>query len=341
MGAGPSDFCIEWDAENRLTRVLNNGSEVVSYKYDGLGRRTEKTAGGVTTSFVLAGMDVLEERVGANTTRYVHGPNMDQHWARIDPSGAKSYYVADHLGSIVQTTNTSATVTLTREYDPWGNQLQGSTTGGYAYTGREWDPATQTSYYRARDYDSMAGRFLSEDPIGFSGGANPYAYADANPIAFVDPLGLQAAPVGDVVPLPRPPGQVIQGPWSPSNPTPLPGPGTPWWLPWWIVLTTPTPVNETPDEEPWQGPEYDRGCAKKRAGSCTCWASCSVIEMGAGAKGRPRPEHTSAYGTGSNCAIASTNAINNAQAVLQQWILRHPWSQSVIRVKHCRARCPS
>jgi hypothetical protein len=45
-------------------------------------------------------------------------------------------------------------------------------------------------YYRARYYDPKIGRFISEDPIGFRGGANFYAYAQGNPVLFADPNGL-------------------------------------------------------------------------------------------------------------------------------------------------------
>src|SRR5206468_652442 len=77
-----------------------------------------------------------------------------------------------------------------REYDPWGNPIQGSSTSGYAFTGREWEPETQLYYYRARYYDPSIGRFLSEDPIRFRGGNNFYRYAAANPANFLDPTGL-------------------------------------------------------------------------------------------------------------------------------------------------------
>jgi uncharacterized protein RhaS with RHS repeats len=45
-------------------------------------------------------------------------------------------------------------------------------------------------YYRARYYNPAPGRFVSEDPIGFSGGPNVYAYVSANPVQIVDSLGL-------------------------------------------------------------------------------------------------------------------------------------------------------
>jgi hypothetical protein len=45
---------------------------------------------------------------------------------------------------------------------------------------------------RARWYSTHLRRFLSEDPAGFSGGENFYAYADNAPIISVDPTGLQS-----------------------------------------------------------------------------------------------------------------------------------------------------
>jgi len=45
------------------------------------------------------------------------------------------------------------------------------------------------SYYRARYYDPSSGRFLSEDPIAFQGGANFYTYVLNRPLNYVDPEG--------------------------------------------------------------------------------------------------------------------------------------------------------
>jgi RHS repeat-associated protein len=65
------------------------------------------------------------------------------------------------------------------------------------YTSREND-GTGLYFYRARYYDAVLKQFISSDPIGVAGGLNTYAYTDANPLMYTDPLGLWA--VGDSLP---------------------------------------------------------------------------------------------------------------------------------------------
>jgi RHS repeat-associated protein len=50
-------------------------------------------------------------------------------------------------------------------------------------------------YYRARYYDPSAGRFLSEDPMGFAAGVNFYPYATNRATNFRDPDGMDIAVV--------------------------------------------------------------------------------------------------------------------------------------------------
>lgn len=51
------------------------------------------------------------------------------------------------------------------------------------------------SYYRARYYDPIVGRFRTEDPVGFSAGENFYRYVYNIPAGLTDPMGLSARDV--------------------------------------------------------------------------------------------------------------------------------------------------
>ena len=77
-------------------------------------------------------------------------------------------------------------------YDSFGKLTasSGSLVNSFQYTARESDTETGLYYYRARYYDPTAGRFVSEDPIGFYGGdTNLYRYVWNSPTRFADPIG--------------------------------------------------------------------------------------------------------------------------------------------------------
>jgi RHS repeat-associated protein len=192
---GADTWGYEWNANNELTRVTKNAVEQARFTYDPLGRRVEKVAVGVTTSYTFDAEDVLREVRGATTLKYVHGQGFDEALAAEDGGGGTAYYLADGLGSVVRTTNAAGAVTLARQYDAWGNLQTGGSEPSYAFTGREWDPEIGIYYYRARYYDPRLGRFLSEDPVPTTRRRreeqNPYAYVANRPTVAADPTGLQ------------------------------------------------------------------------------------------------------------------------------------------------------
>jgi len=184
-----------WNALNQLVEVKEGTTTLATFEYDGAGRRTEKTASGVTHTYVYDAEDIVEERLSGSTTdtiRYYHGAGIDEPLARKNSSEVITYYLADHLGSIVQETEADGDVALEREYDPWGVQLQGGSVSGHGFTGRDWDAEVGLYYYRARHYSPDAAKLLSNDPIGFDGGVNWTTYVNGAPTRFIDPFGLQA-----------------------------------------------------------------------------------------------------------------------------------------------------
>jgi RHS repeat-associated protein len=59
----------------------------------------------------------------------------------------------------------------------------------YTYTGREWDETLAMYHYRARMYDSVGGRFVSRDPIGYLL-AKYHIYRNYSGLSKTDPSGL-------------------------------------------------------------------------------------------------------------------------------------------------------
>ncbi|MGH7313527.1 MAG: RHS repeat-associated core domain-containing protein [Candidatus Rokuibacteriota bacterium] len=117
------------------------------------------------------------------------GLGIDGYLTRTDATGTR-HFLSDALGSVVALTDPTGTVSTEYAYEPFGRTtVTGSASANaFQYTGREND-GTGLHYYRARYYDALRQRFLSEDSIGLAGGVNLYAYVANNPVRFVDPLG--------------------------------------------------------------------------------------------------------------------------------------------------------
>jgi RHS repeat-associated protein len=184
-----------WDYENRLKQSSLSGGVTVTYFYDALGRRVQRTSStSGTERFVYDGADVVRDLDGTNATvaDYLNGPSIDNK-LRQTSSGTPSYLVADHLGTTRSLIDPSGNVSSTFSYDSFGNVVGGSASTRYTYAGREADFENGMTYYRARWYASLQGRFVSEDPLGLAGGDfNLYRYVLSNPVRYFDPEGTQA-----------------------------------------------------------------------------------------------------------------------------------------------------
>lgn len=184
-----------WNARNQLAQVSQNGSTQLSYAYDALGRRVSKLVqGGAPTQYLYDGVNIVQETQSSTVNPILAGLSVDERFARNDVTG-RTYFLTDALNSTIALTDASGTVRQQYSYDPFGNVVVHdttiSTTNPYQYTGRESD-SQGLYYYRGRYYSPVMASFISEDPIGFSGGQpSLYAYVKDNPLGLQDPYGLK------------------------------------------------------------------------------------------------------------------------------------------------------
>jgi RHS repeat-associated protein len=185
-----------WSSENRLDSVGVGG---VTHRvvHDAAGRLLRVG----TSYFLWEGDRLLAELDGAGQvgTEYSYYPGLDNPHAAAVLTGANPGMRLAHtdaLGNVRAETDTFRTVTANWQYGAWGTRATppegwGQIASRAAWKGALFMPELGELYYmRNRWYEPRTGRFLSEDPIGLSGGINPYAFAGNDPINGRDPKGL-------------------------------------------------------------------------------------------------------------------------------------------------------
>lgn len=204
---GATTWTYGYSALNQLRTVKQNGTLIARYGYDVMGRRIAKrvyssgTGGTIAyTRFVYHGGQVTFEADSAGTIglRYTWGIGADNLLAIRDAAGNHYYTVQDLLSSVRGLVKRDGTWVRSLQYGAYGAVLRDTASASapswelrYRWTGREYDAETGWYFFRARYYDAGARRFVQEDPAGYAGSANVYAYGDGNPIEGRDPSGLR------------------------------------------------------------------------------------------------------------------------------------------------------
>jgi len=103
----------------------------------------------------------------------------------------------DWLGSSRLATTWAHGIYSKEAYAPFGETYNEAGTPDRSFTGQDQDTTPAVYDYLFRKYDPVAGRWLSPDPAGWSAvdlsnpqSLNRYAYVQNNPMASVDPKGL-------------------------------------------------------------------------------------------------------------------------------------------------------
>ena len=207
-----------WDDFGSLVSVSLPNNVVIQYTYDGLQRRVtrQKLINGIPQTneelrYLYAEDGRLVAILDINNNvldQYIYATGSHTPDAVVIDNTALYRIAQDHLGSVRMVIKASdgtsctdcGTVAQRVDYDAFGTITTQTGAGfqAFGFAGGLVDADTGLVQMGARWYRPAIGRFISKDPTLFGGGDNLYAYANGDPVNFVDPDG--TLPILPVIP---------------------------------------------------------------------------------------------------------------------------------------------
>ncbi|MER6143426.1 putative T7SS-secreted protein [Streptomyces sparsogenes] len=219
-----------WNAEDRLTDATTPDGEHWHYTYDPLGRRTAKqrlaedgtvadqilftwdgtrlaeqtTSGGLVTTWDYA---PGTHRPISQTERHAPREQVEETSSilRLTDTTPQSEYdarfhaiITDLVGTPTELVTPDGTLAWQHRTTLWGTPLPtppGAADCPLRFPGQYADPETGLNYNFFRYYDPETACYLTPDPLGLAPADNHYIYV-ANPLAWLDPLGLEGCEPG-------------------------------------------------------------------------------------------------------------------------------------------------
>jgi RHS repeat-associated protein len=187
-----------YDARNRLAVV--GGTSSTTNIYDPAGSRVRLAYGTNNAAYVInpnSGLPQVLMRIKNGVTNYyVYGVGLMYQVTESATVTNTLTYHYDYRGSTVALTDNGGNITDRAEYSLYGTLTYrvGTNDTPFLFNGQYGvmsDP-NGLLYMQARYYNPYLCRFLSQDPSGFGGGLNMYAFANGNPVSYMDPFGLGA-----------------------------------------------------------------------------------------------------------------------------------------------------
>jgi RHS repeat-associated protein len=195
IASGGRTTTYRYDEFGALVGVTLPTGKRIDYVNDGQGRRVGKRVDGVPVQGFLyadALAPVAElDGSGEIVSRFVHASRINVP-AYMVRAGVTYRIITDHLGGprlVIDVATGSIAQRI--DYDEFGKVIDDTNPGfqPFGFAGGLYDPDTGLTRFGARDYDAENGRWTAKDPRGFIAGPNLYAYADNDPVNFIDPLG--------------------------------------------------------------------------------------------------------------------------------------------------------
>jgi RHS repeat-associated protein len=173
-----------YDTLNHLAQIVQGGTTLATYSYNGAGQRVCKVANGVTSNYLWDGSNLAQENRGG--TYYIYS-YLGANPIAMTSGGSSQAFENDGLGTVLGVVNSSGTEIARYTTDDFGNSLGvvGSSPNPFRFAGAFLDSETGLYQMRGRYYDPNLGRFLTVD----INPGNPYSYCGNNPTSKTDPSG--------------------------------------------------------------------------------------------------------------------------------------------------------
>ncbi|RKH56655.1 DUF6531 domain-containing protein [Corallococcus llansteffanensis] len=189
-----------WNDAGLLAEVLRPDGRTVRFEYDAFARRTRKvllqiapdgtTTVEADTRFVWDGNTMMHEVSPEASATWYWQPGTSTPVAK-ETAGRRWAIASDILGTPTEMYDEAGQLAWRLQLDTFGVgqpdvALQHCP---WRWPGQYKDEETGLFYNRFRQYDAVAGSYISQDPLRIHGGVRMYAYP-LSPLTTFDPFGL-------------------------------------------------------------------------------------------------------------------------------------------------------
>lgn len=203
-----SGLVAKYNLAGRMSSASKAGL-VTNYGYDSFGNRLRKFSSSGSASTVIFMYDQAGRLLGEYSStgvairEYIWMGDTPVSMFVPDPTLPSNppvaYFIhADHLNAPRLVVNRAGQRRWRWLADPFGVAAPETNPDGVGvfvqnlrFPGQYADVESSLFYNGHRNYDPSLGRYTQSDPIGLAGGVNTYLYANANPLSYVDPNGLE------------------------------------------------------------------------------------------------------------------------------------------------------